>query len=63
MEELARGGPAAAKALGMGYTRFREERAAGRIKAVRVGSRVLYTQKSLMDYVALLEEEAAAEGA
>jgi hypothetical protein len=60
MEPLAISITAAATACGLGKTKFYEEIAAGRVKTVRVGSRQLCTAQSLRDYVALLEQEAAA---
>jgi excisionase family DNA binding protein len=50
---------AAANMLCLGKTKLYEEIGAGRLRTVVCGSRRLVTRRSLEDYVALLEQEAA----
>jgi excisionase family DNA binding protein len=55
MDALAHRIPEAATRLGIGRTKLLEEVAAGHLKVVRVGRRVLVTEDELRRYVAGLE--------
>ena len=52
--------PTAATLCGIGRTKLLEEVGAGRLRTVKIGSRRLVPRQALEQYVAMLEEEAAA---
>src|SRR5262249_44178749 len=63
MDGLAYRIPEAAARIGVGRTKLLEEISAGRLRAVRVGRRVLVTERELRRYLADLEARESPVGA